>query len=310
MALRIIRKSASQSHVEIIKGSATQAPRLTLTAYVSTLSEAEHILNWRASAPNWLRSECEWILMRGPQLKDVPRPSLQPNEQSVKILSAGENNTPAKQLQIMLKEASSPFSLVMVHQPPALGTWLDNTLKHLETQPDCGAAGPVLMGSAGISAAGWTPLGDGTPAHEVIWEQNTYPTQAEPGWHPLLQGLPVSVFQQLAPFRSVPALSEGCILRNAAVLGLPESCWDNLPDTALVRALCLDLRKAQYWVHVVATLLEAPAHASPTTLPPLSLTSVYQALGFVAVAPGTYAPAPSAPLEMEIEAYLAHKDLP
>lgn len=309
MALRIIRKSASQSHVEIIKGSATQAPRLSLTAYLSTLSEAESMLKWRTSAPEWLRTECEWILMRGPELKEVPRPQLQPGEQSLKILSAGESKTPAKQLQTLIKEASSPFSLVMVQQPPPVGTWLENTLKHLESHPDCGAAGPVLMAGQGISAAGWTPL-DEAAQHTLIWDQQAYPAQVQAGWHPLLQGLPFSVFKHLAPFRPVPALSEGCILRNAAVLALEESCWEQLPDTALVRALCLELRKAQYWVHVVATLLEAPAHSGPTSLPPLPLTGVYQDLGFVPTSPGTYAPSPSATSELEIEAYLAHKDAP
>lgn len=70
MALRIIRKSSSQSQVEVIRGTAAEAqPALTLLCQIQNAPELAAFKALIAES-EWLRDHAEWVIMKGPELEE------------------------------------------------------------------------------------------------------------------------------------------------------------------------------------------------------------------------------------------------
>lgn len=260
MALRIIRKSSSQSHVELIRGTATESkPQLSLLCHVQTLEELE-AFKALIQADSWIREQAELIVMKGAKLQEALRPHFQPQNHSIKLMNTPEKSSLSRSLRTLVQEASADYCWFLPWAPDASQcSWLAEALDFLLNNPNHAAAGPVLIRKQQVLIAGQC-LALNLPAHRLTWGGISYEMPAAKRSSCCLgHAVGVEHWRQLeAGYQHVPALPLSLLLfSRSAYLGLSweDTAWD---QDWLAQDICIGLHQQQYWVHLLPFEVEVP----------------------------------------------------
>lgn len=255
MALRIIRKSSSQSQVELIKGSSDQKPRFSLLCYLETPEMLEAVKGLLAL--DWFQQQAQCLVMKGSGFAEALRPHFQPMQHTTKLLTEPKDAHWSLRLRTLIQEAEADLCLFLPFVPQAeqAPACLQALLENLATHPELALLTPVLAKDEQILVAGQT-LEPELPAHSLQapqGEQAYAAVQAEnPDLFYTYAGLPVSLLealpQPLFQMAAVPLVATA--LRREAYLSVNWAQQDwNLPW--LAQDLGLALRQKQYQLGVL-----------------------------------------------------------
>lgn len=264
MALRIIRKSSSQSQVEVIRGTSAEAqPALTLLCQIQNSAELEAFKAMIAES-EWLKTQAEWVIMKGPELEEQLRPHFQALTHTIKLMNTPEKASLNRCLRTLIQEASSEFCLYLNWAPAADQlAFLPDALAFLKSNPNHAALSPLLCKSEKVIAAGTCLILD-QPKHSLVLGDQEY---AVPARRQRVLGLGHGVageaWQALIEVPlALPSLPLSLLLlRRSAYLGLSweDSHWD---ADWLAQDISIGLRQQQYWLHLFPALVTLPDRVS------------------------------------------------
>lgn len=264
MALRIIRKSSSQSQVEVIRGTASDVqPALTVLCHIQSAVELDAFKSM-IGASEWLQTQAEWVIMKGPELSEQLRPHFQPLHHTIKLMNTPEKASLNRCLRTLIQEASSEFCLYLNWAPSAEDLqFLPEALGFLQSNPNHAALSPLLSKADKILAAGTCLVLD-QPKHslELAGESYSIPARRQRILG-VAQGVPVAFGQSVlqSPV-ALPSLPLSLLLfRRSAYLGLSweDSHWD---IDWLAQDLSIGLRQQQYWLHLYPAVVHVPERVS------------------------------------------------
>ncbi len=264
MALRIIRKSSSQSQVEVIRGTAAEAqPALTLLCQIQNAPELAAFKALIAES-EWLRAHAEWVIMKGPELEEQLRPHFQALNHTIKLMNTPEKASLNRSFRTLIQEASSEFCLYLNWAPSAEDlAFLPDALAFLKSNPNHAALSPLLCKEEKMLTAGTCLILD-QPKHSLAMADQEYSIPARrQRVLGLGQGVPATLWQNLiqAPL-ALPSLPLSLLLlRRNAYLGLSweDSHWD---ADWLAQDISIGLRQQQYWLHLYPATVTLPERIS------------------------------------------------
>lgn len=264
MALRIIRKSSSQSQVEVIRGTSAEAsPALTLLCQIQSSPELEAFKALIAES-EWLKTHAEWVIMKGPELETPLRPHFQALNHTTKLMNAPEKASLNRCLRTLIQEASSEFCLYLNWAPTAEDlAFLPEALAFLKSNPNHAALSPLLCKQEKVLTAGTCLILD-QPKHSLAFAEQEYSIPARrQRVLGLGQGVPAAVWQDLVQTPvALPSLPLSVLLlRRNAYLGLSweDSHWDL---DWLAQDISIGLRQQQYWLHLYPATVTLPERVS------------------------------------------------
>ncbi|MGV3526582.1 MAG: hypothetical protein ACO1RX_20360 [Candidatus Sericytochromatia bacterium] len=268
MALRIIRKSASQSQVELIKGQSEGRPALSLLCCFDS-PESLAAVQALVQQP-WIQEHAECVLLKAHGYSENVRSQFSAQAHAIKLLTEPAEASWSLRLRNLVQEASSE---IVVFVPQTLTgdvvPLIQKLVSHLHNDPIAGMAAPALAHNEHLLAAGHD-TGHGLPAHTLaIGEQSWEYAPAAKALFYLYRDLPLNHWQQLAPVPlQVPALPLQLVaLRREAYLSLAWANQDfDLPW--LGQDLAQGLRQKQYRLLVIPetlALTEAEAQGLQAT---------------------------------------------
>lgn len=268
MALRIIRKSASQSYVEVIRGTALdRQAQLSILCYIQTLEELEALKNL-IQTDTWIHDNAEFIVMKGSELQEALRPHFQPQAHSIKLVNAPEKISLSRSLRTLVQEATTHYCWFLPWVPDTTQIhWLPEALTFLQSNPNHAAIGPLLSQNEQILAAGQC-LALNIPAHRLSWQDKYYDMPAAKciSWC-LGRTVDTMHWRQLATaYEPVPALPLSLLLfSRSAYLSLS---WEDTPwdQDWLAQDMCIGFHQQQYWVHLVPFEVQVPARIPDSAL--------------------------------------------
>lgn len=256
MALRIIRKSSSQSQVELIRGSSDEKPEISLLCFFDTEAQLKAVQQLIQNS-EWIQQKVQCVLMKGQALESQVRTYFSPLQHTIKLLNEPKDASWSLRLRTLIQEASSEICLFLPFVPEA------DPLACLQAMADAMAADPNLAMVAPALSDGDKILAAGQdfpaalPAHRLDFGGQTkdYEFKAKQIFY-LYQDLPLSLWTELA---KVPLQVSGLplvvsALRREAYLSLAWTDQDwNLPW--LAQGLSLALRQQQYLLQVLPQTL-------------------------------------------------------
>lgn len=270
MALRIIRKSASQSQVEVIRGTGDQKPELSILCFFDSAEQIQACKDLLKSS-DWLRQTAELILMKSTQLSEPLRKAFEAQEHTIKLVNEPKEASWSLRLRTLIQEASTDICVFLPHIPAQLNAETIQALHtHLEQQPLTGLVAPSLASGEQIWAAGQDFFNVAQTHHlsAADW-QREYETQAGELLY-FYRDLPLSLWSHQSPLQSAAVPLLCCGIRRSAYLSLN---WKD-SDYALpwlAQELAYLMRREQYQLDVLSTalvleeqelsLLEAPLPA-------------------------------------------------
>lgn len=256
MALRIIRKSASQSQVELIKGQSESRPALSLLCCFDG-AESLAAVKTLVQQP-WIQENAECVLLKAHSYSENVRSQFTAQAHAIKLLTEPAEAPWSLRLRNLVQEASAEI-VVFVPQPLTgdLVPVIQRLVRRLQRDPVAGMAAPALAHKGHVLAAGHD-TGHNLPAHTLaVGEQEWDYAPAAKELFYLYRDLPLSQWQQLAPTPlQVPALPLTLVaLRREAYLSLT---WtqQNLDLPWLGQELAQSLRQKQYRLLVIPETLE------------------------------------------------------
>lgn len=257
MALRIIRKSSSQSQVELIKGSTEAKPLFSLALFFSTPAELEAV---KALTSHPILASAELLLYRTQAYEEAApgqavRSQLPAMTQTAKLINESKTASWSLRFRTIVQEASSPYCLFAPFVPETSQLEkIPGLIQVLQQDPAVGLAGPALATETVLLAAG-QEVAHRLPPHTIAYdsfEQNYSPEQI----FYLYRALPLSLWKQLAPETvQVPGVPLAlAAIRREAYLSLAWTDQDwSLPW--LAADLALGLRQKQYRLALGAQVL-------------------------------------------------------
>lgn len=258
MALRIIRKSASQSHVELIKGTNENADRakLSLLVYLQSLEDLENFKSLLYIENSWINTNCEVILMKSKAIDSSIRSELTPMPYTIKLLTEPETLSASKRLHILIQEAASEYCIYFSHAPKDFEN-IESIYQHFEASPTAGAVGLSVTNGEQILCHGLSLV---QQDYDLIFNQNTFKMTSSIGSpQALFAGLPVSLLQELGGkvLNTTALPTNGLALRKSAYLKTKweDQKWD---ENWAGFELCLKLHQAQYWVQTLPLSIQFP----------------------------------------------------
>lgn len=255
MALRIIRKSSSQSQVELVKGSAAGKPLFSLLAIIDSPLSFEALKNLLAHEA---LQEAEVLIYKTHDYADQIRSQLPSLAHTAKLINESKPGSASLQLRTLIQESTTDYGLFVPFVPaadpmPALLA----ALEALRQDPSLGLAAPAFVDSDGVKllAAGQdvaASLGE----HQLVFngKDQTY-TPEDRALFYLYQDLPAALWQQLAtsPLQVSGAPLPLAAIRREAYLALTwaDQDWN---WAWLAQDLALGLRQKQYRLALVPAL--------------------------------------------------------
>ncbi|HEY9841224.1 MAG: hypothetical protein ACAI44_25410 [Candidatus Sericytochromatia bacterium] len=261
MALRIIRKSSSQSQVELIKGSGEGKPAFSLIVFIDSAASFEA---FKVLLADPALQQAEVLVYKCHSYSEQIRSQLPALQQTTKLINESKPASWSLRLRTGIQEASSDICLCLPFLPEAsILPLLSELVGALQQDPSLGMAGPALVDQAGAVIAAGQDVAASLPAHVLAFDgqQQEYPPA------PLLYlyaGLPLGLWQKLA---TAPLQMPGVPLPLAAIrreaylsLSWADQEW-SMPW--LAQDLALGLRQKQYRLAVVpGSLSLSPAEAA------------------------------------------------
>jgi len=252
MALRIIRKSSSQSQVELIRGKSEAKPLCSLLCF---LDNAEQVAAAKqlVDQSEWIQNHVQCLFMKSQALSEPLRPHFAPMEQTTKLLSEPKDASWSLRLRTLMQEASSEHCLFLAVLPESdVLPVLRRLEQALREDPSLGLVAPALGTETEVLAAG-QDLPHDVAQHSLRWADGSQTLDLKNDQLAYLyQGLSLKQWQTLAsgPLQvaGAPLLVAG--LRREAYFSLN---WSDQPYTLpwLAQDLAFGLRQQQYRLAVV-----------------------------------------------------------
>ncbi|MBF2052470.1 MAG: hypothetical protein IGS03_03275 [Candidatus Sericytochromatia bacterium] len=283
MALRIIRKSASQSQVELIRGKSEQAPAASLLIYID--SEAQLQAAKSLLAAQWIQDDVECLLMKSSALDEPLRPHFNAQGQTIKLLNEPRDASWSLRLRTLIQEASAECCLFLPHLPASVDLMevLKTLASALPTDPNLALLGPALVHDGQVLAAG-QDLAVNFARHQLLTEDSAYSLEFDQQrLFYFYQGLPLALWQRLAGERLLSAAGvplNVAAIRRSAYLSLAWQDQDfELPW--LAQELSFALRQAQYTLAIsglTLNLSDSEAETLKSSVAPQNLMDTWQPL--------------------------------
>lgn len=264
MALRIIRKSSSQSQVELIKGSSEQKPVFSLLFWIDSSESFEAAK--KLMQESWLQNQAEILIYKAHSYSEQLRSQLPAMQQSIKLVNESKASSWSARLRTLIQESATDICLFVPfisEQTPAL---IQELVSLLQQDSSIGMAAPALVNPENhqLLAAGQDFSGSLSSAHELSFEDfyQNYTPEAQSLFY-LYQGLPLSCWQKLAqqPLQVGALPLPLAAIRREAYLSLSWADQDWSPAW-LAQDLGMSLRQKQYRLFVLPQTLNLPAAAS------------------------------------------------
>ncbi|PIQ24343.1 hypothetical protein COW36_24130 [bacterium (Candidatus Blackallbacteria) CG17_big_fil_post_rev_8_21_14_2_50_48_46] len=260
MALRIIRKSTSQSHVEIIRGTATDSKAsFSVLCYLQKQEQLEAFKRLIYESKE-ISEHAEIIFMKSTEVQEALRPHFEALPHNIKLMSAPEKASLSRCLRTLVQEAGTDICWYLPWAPaPEELNWLPEALSFLKSNPNHAAAGPILYHQEKLISAGQSMVLD-MPTHQLNLNQNSYTVNAgkEKIWN-IGKDIARTDWQSLKHgYAPVPALPlELLLFSRSTYLGLS---WEDSNWAAewVSQDICIGLHQQQYWVHLLPFYVQAP----------------------------------------------------
>lgn len=261
MALRIIRKSASQNQVELIKGTGDEPPQISLLFFIEKADDLKN-LNTFFEDNAWIQNKAQCLIMKSHEIEGSIRSFFKPLFHTIKLLSEPKTSTWSLRLQTFMQEAQADTCVFL----PSLEVGVDLTtlckhyLRHMDVNKNVALLSPGFMNddSTTVFAMGQAETIERPDYHLKIGTQILLPS-AKPGLHYLYQGLYVNEYKTLKVTHVVPVEAAPlplCALRRDAYLSLPwENQQWNLPW--LAQEMAQAFQSLQYRMGIVPILVKA-----------------------------------------------------
>lgn len=314
MALRIIRKSASQSQVELIKGIGEGAPKYSLLCYLSTPSDLEQLK--QLLQDDSIQQEAEYLIMKSPDLEIDLRTSISAGKYTIKLVSDPKDALWTLRLRSLIQEAQTDICLFLplITDAKALAKTISAQVQVMQAQPQLGMIGVTFSQATQIWAAGQDFSHDPIK-HQLIIDQTRHefcpPDQAI---FYLYRGLHLSDLpDQIRQVSGVP-LPFSAIRRSA----YQSLVWDKADWNLswLAQDLAFGLRQKQYQLAIVPTSLNVDTRlqnlleqeSAPESFLEkwktnfrFPIFALYQQHGWQEIAPHQFSPHPKPDLKQAIE---------
>ena len=277
MALRIIRKSASQSQVELVKGSGEgngdNSPLFSLMFFAK---DEDHLQRIAAFIENnvLIQNKAQCIIMKASEIRGNVRGYFSPVFHTIKILNAPEDSAWSVRLHTLLKEAECDTCIFLPSLPDEadlLGL-IEAQQKMMQNDPTLGILGSALCYKNKIVTLGQT-WNKNMPEHTLHFGKNTHNLAPEQGLVYMYEHMNTDVCKKLESAKillaEAVALPFSAIRRSAYLnLSFEKDDW-SLPW--LAQDLGFAFQKQQYRVGVLpfAVVLDSNmAHPLQRSAPP------------------------------------------
>ncbi len=173
MALRIIRKSASQSQVELIKGNGEGTPNYSLLCYLSTPDDLEQLKQLLQNES--IQADAECLIMKSPEFNQDLRASLSATRHTIKLLSDPKDALWTLRLRTLIQEAQTDICLFMplISASEKLPQLITTLVQLMQAQPQLGMVGPTLSQNDKVWAVG-QDLSHDPIKHQLIVDQTNH----------------------------------------------------------------------------------------------------------------------------------------
>ncbi len=255
MALRIIRKSSSQSQVELVKGSAEGKPSFSLLAIVESALAFEALKNLLAHE---FFQQAEVLIYKAHDYADQIRSQLPALAHTAKLINESKPGSHSLRLRTLIQESATDYGLFLPFVPasdpvPALQA----ALSALQQDASLGLAAPAFVDAEGqtLLAAG-QDVAASLSEHQLVYNgsEQTYKPEDRELFY-FYRDLPELIWSQLAPgpLQVSGAALPFAAIRREAYLALTWADQDwNWPW--LAQDLAMGLRQKQYRMALVPAL--------------------------------------------------------
>lgn len=260
MALRIIRKSASQNQVELIKGTGDEAPQISLLFFIEKTDDLKSLSTFFEDNA-WIQNKAQCLIMKSHAIEGSIRSFFTPLNHTIKLLNEPKSPTWSLRLRTFMQEAQADVCVFL----PTLETDVDlsalceHYLHHMRMNKSLALLSPTLVDEAGaaIFAMGQAIVPE-VPEYALKIGAQTLEPSTESGLQYLYQGLALNEHKALKlihPFSVEAAPLPLCALRREAYLSLPwkNQEWD-LPW--LAQEIAQGFQAAQYRMGVAPVLVK------------------------------------------------------
>jgi hypothetical protein len=229
MALRIIRKSASQNQVELIKGTGDETPQISLLFFIEKADDLKR-LNTFLEDNAWIQNKAQCLIMKSHAIEGSIRSFFTPLYHTIKLLNEPKSPTWSLRLRTFMQEAQADTCVFL----PTLETDIDlsalceHYLHHMHENPNTALLSPGVVDEDGTTLfAMGQAITPELPEYTLQIGAQTLVPDANPGLHYLYQGLTVNAYKALKlnhVFAVEAAPLPLCGLNRKAYLSLP---WKN-----------------------------------------------------------------------------------
>lgn len=257
MALRIIRKSASQSQVEIIKGTGETEPLISLLFFVEHQDQLS-ALNAHLEAHPWVQENAQCLIMKSKAIEGSIRSYFTPLHHTLKLINEPKSPTWSQRLRSLMQEAQTDWVVFVPQLEPEvdLSRLCQAYLAQSKNLPNTALMAPVLTHKNEIIAAG--QMQNGTLSKHHLWfDQAMHTPNHEEGLYYFYEHVPLK--EDKLPWKT-PLLAQAVPLAFAALHreAYLKHTWKNqdwnLPW--LAQELSQTLTTLQYRIAVIPVALQ------------------------------------------------------
>lgn len=261
MALRIIRKSASQNQMELIKGTGDESPQISLLFFIEKADDLKP-LNTFFEDNAWIQNKAQCLIMKSHAIEGSIRSFFTPLNHTIKLLNEPKSPTWSLRLRSFMQEAQADVCVFL----PTLETDVDlsalceHYLHQMDRHKNVALLSPGFIAKDGktVFAMGQAMSAE-VPEYVLKIGNQTLTPEAKAGLHYLYQGLTVNAYKALKLTHVFPVESAPlplCALRRQAYLSLTwkNQEWD-LPW--LAQEIAQGFQGLQYRMGVAPTLVKS-----------------------------------------------------
>lgn len=252
MALRIIRKSSSQSQVELIKGASDLKPSVSLMLWVDSAESLAASLDMIQD--QWIQENAEVLIYKSEGFSEQIRSQLPAFNLTAKLINESKASTWSSRLRTLIQESSTDYCLFVPFVTPDLALTLQAMYQALKQDASLAMVAPALLSQqTQVLIAAGQDTSFGLKPHQLNINDQSYSFEpAASSLFYLYQGLKLNDWRQLCPQKvqvtAVPLAVSA--MRREAYLSVNWADHDWSPAW-LAQDLALSLRQKQYRLAVL-----------------------------------------------------------
>lgn len=278
MALRIIRKSASQNQVEIIKGTREETPLISLLFFVENAAQRD-ALSAFIQEQSWIQEHAQCLIMKAHTLKESLRSHFTAMHHTLKLLNEPKQHSWSARLQAFLSEAEADWSVFIPQLDPEvdLEALCQAYLQWIPHHPNTALLAPPLYQAGQVFAAGQMLSDTSIPPHSLHIASDTLRVKPEKALYYFYQGLSSKAFEPFSQGKFLQseatplpfsAIQREAYLEAAEAFNDKSNTWDL---SWLAQALAQQLGILQYRIglipHPLSLQEDSLALLTPSALP-------------------------------------------